>query len=78
MSPAAEQTWQMLQRLIRATDANRRRFTDEEKLTIVRESEFPRASAAEVCRATRSSPACCSDGGSSSDLASGHEPRLPP
>ncbi|WP_027545504.1 transposase [Bradyrhizobium sp. WSM2254] len=30
--------------------ANRRRFSDEEKLAIVRESEHPDASAAEVCR----------------------------
>jgi transposase-like protein len=30
--------------------ANRRRFSDEEKLAIVRESEHPGATAAEVCR----------------------------
>ncbi|MFB6452177.1 IS66-like element accessory protein TnpA [Bradyrhizobium tunisiense] len=30
--------------------ANRRRFSDEEKLAIVRESEHPGASAAQVCR----------------------------
>ncbi|UFZ08069.1 transposase [Bradyrhizobium ontarionense] len=30
--------------------ANRRRFTDEEKLAIVRESDVPGTSAAELCR----------------------------
>jgi transposase-like protein len=52
--------------------SNRRRFSDEEKLAIVRESDAPNVSAAEVCRRHGMSPACCSRGGFCSDLADGH------